>query len=91
MSLGHPGPPGVPVLKLQMPNASVDVGDNVSLQCLVEGQGLEGAGWILTELEELATVTVRSPSPPRPCPSSSPLPGRGLDRTQGTKTGKERQ
>uniref|UniRef100_A0A452REQ0 Neurotrophic receptor tyrosine kinase 1 n=1 Tax=Ursus americanus TaxID=9643 RepID=A0A452REQ0_URSAM len=50
---------GVPVLKLQMPNASVDVGDNVSLQCLVEGRGLEGAGWILTELEELATVTSR--------------------------------
>lgn len=88
MSLGHPGLPGVPVLKLQMPNASVDVGDNVSLQCLVEGRGLEGAGWILTELEELATVTVRSPSPPCPCPSSSPLPGRGLDRTQGQRQAK---
>ncbi|XP_045732002.1 high affinity nerve growth factor receptor isoform X1 [Mirounga angustirostris] len=48
---------GVPVLKVQMPNTSVDVGDEVSLQCLVEGRGLEGAGWILTELEDLATVT----------------------------------
>lgn len=52
-----------------MPNTSVDVGDDVSLQCLVEGRDLEGAGWVLTELEELATVTVRSPS--LPCP---PLP-----------------
>lgn len=84
-----PGLPGVPVLKVQMPNTSVDVGDDVSLQCLVEGRDLEGAGWVLTELEELATVTVRSPS--LPCPSTPPLPGRRLDRTQGTKTGKERR
>ncbi|XP_039107243.1 high affinity nerve growth factor receptor [Hyaena hyaena] len=47
----------VPVLKVQMPNASVDVGDDVWLQCQVEGRGLEQAGWILTELEESATVT----------------------------------
>ncbi|XP_004436300.1 PREDICTED: high affinity nerve growth factor receptor [Ceratotherium simum simum] len=47
---------GVPVLKIQVPNASVDVGDDVWLQCQVEGQGLEQAGWILTELEESATV-----------------------------------
>uniref|UniRef100_A0A8C4MHD2 Neurotrophic receptor tyrosine kinase 1 n=1 Tax=Equus asinus asinus TaxID=83772 RepID=A0A8C4MHD2_EQUAS len=47
---------GVPLLKVQVPNASVDVGDNVWLQCQVEGQGLEQAGWILTELEESATV-----------------------------------
>lgn len=62
--LGDPGRPGVPLLKVQVPNASVDVGDNVWLQCQVEGQGLEQAGWILTELEESATVMVRSPSPP---------------------------
>uniref|UniRef100_A0A8C7BSS9 Tyrosine-protein kinase receptor n=1 Tax=Neovison vison TaxID=452646 RepID=A0A8C7BSS9_NEOVI len=54
---------GVPVLKVQMPNTSVDVGDDVSLQCLVEGRDLEGAGWVLTELEELATVT-QSGGPP---------------------------
>uniref|UniRef100_A0A8C3WM18 Tyrosine-protein kinase receptor n=1 Tax=Catagonus wagneri TaxID=51154 RepID=A0A8C3WM18_9CETA len=48
---------GVPELKIQMPNASVDVGDDVLLQCQVEGQGLEQAGWILTDLEESATVT----------------------------------
>ncbi|MBW02476.1 High affinity nerve growth factor receptor, partial [Eschrichtius robustus] len=47
---------GVPTLKVQMPNASVDVGDDVLLQCQVEGQRLEQAGWILTELEESATV-----------------------------------
>uniref|UniRef100_A0A8C8Y6P7 Tyrosine-protein kinase receptor n=1 Tax=Panthera leo TaxID=9689 RepID=A0A8C8Y6P7_PANLE len=48
---------GVPVLKVQTPNASVNVGDDVLLQCQVEGRGLEQAGWILTELEESATVT----------------------------------
>uniref|UniRef100_A0A8C0JVD0 Tyrosine-protein kinase receptor n=1 Tax=Canis lupus dingo TaxID=286419 RepID=A0A8C0JVD0_CANLU len=48
---------GVPVLKVQMPNASVEVGDDVLLQCQVEGRGLERAGWILPEVEELATVT----------------------------------
>ncbi|KAM7055400.1 high affinity nerve growth factor receptor isoform 1-T1 [Molossus nigricans] len=48
---------GVPMLKVQMPNASVDVGDSVWLQCQVEGQGLKQAGWIFTELEESATVT----------------------------------
>nr|XP_031291913.1 high affinity nerve growth factor receptor [Camelus dromedarius] len=47
---------GAPTLKVQMPNASVDVGDDVLLQCQVEGQGLEQAGWVLTELEESATV-----------------------------------
>lgn len=41
-----------------MPNASVGVGDDVLLQCQVEGRGLE-AGWILSELEQTATVTVR--------------------------------
>ncbi|XP_037681621.1 high affinity nerve growth factor receptor [Choloepus didactylus] len=47
---------GVPTLKVQMPNASVDVGDDVLLQCQVEGQGLKQAGWIVAELEEAATV-----------------------------------
>lgn len=74
------------MLKVQMPNVSVDVGDDVLLQCQVEGQGLEQAGWIFTELEESATVMVRSPSPWLPPP---PLPRRTLGRTQWTKTGKE--
>lgn len=43
-----------------MSSDSVDVGDNVLLQCHVEGQDLQQAGWILTELEESATVTVRN-------------------------------
>uniref|UniRef100_A0A2K6MVR6 Tyrosine-protein kinase receptor n=1 Tax=Rhinopithecus bieti TaxID=61621 RepID=A0A2K6MVR6_RHIBE len=47
---------GVPMLKVQVPNASVDVGDDVLLWCQVEGRGLEQAGWILTELEQSATV-----------------------------------
>ncbi|XP_001929560.2 high affinity nerve growth factor receptor [Sus scrofa] len=47
---------GEPELKIQMPNGSVDVGDDVLLQCQVEGQGLEQAGWILMDLEESATV-----------------------------------
>ncbi|DAA31832.1 TPA: neurotrophic tyrosine kinase, receptor, type 1 isoform 1 [Bos taurus] len=47
---------GEPTLKIQMSNASVDVGADVLLQCQVEGQGLEQAGWILTELEGSATV-----------------------------------
>ncbi|XP_008262512.1 high affinity nerve growth factor receptor [Oryctolagus cuniculus] len=50
---------GMPTLKVQMPNGSVDVGDSVFLQCQVEGQGLEKAGWSLTELEELATVMIQ--------------------------------
>ncbi|XP_007946609.1 high affinity nerve growth factor receptor [Orycteropus afer afer] len=47
---------GVPMLKVQMPNASVNVGDSVLLQCQVEGQEVEQAGWIFTELEESTTV-----------------------------------
>ncbi|XP_045402467.1 high affinity nerve growth factor receptor [Lemur catta] len=47
---------GVPTLKVQMPNASVDVGDDVLLRCQVEGRGLKQADWILTELEGSATV-----------------------------------
>lgn len=71
-----------------MPNASVDVGDDVWLQCQVEGRGLEQAGWILTELEESATVTVRSPGPPpRPLPLSLGEAWTG----HGAKTGRERQ
>lgn len=50
-----------------MPNASVGVGDDVLLQCQVEGRGLE-AGWILSELEQTATVTVRSAARRRPGP-----------------------
>ncbi|XP_037355986.1 high affinity nerve growth factor receptor isoform X2 [Talpa occidentalis] len=48
---------GVPVLKVRMSNASVDMGDDVWLQCQVEGRGLQQAGWILADLEESATVT----------------------------------
>ncbi|XP_058295704.1 high affinity nerve growth factor receptor [Hylobates moloch] len=47
---------GVPTLKVQVSNASVDVGDDVLLRCQVEGRGLEQADWILTELEQSATV-----------------------------------
>ncbi|XP_012623143.2 high affinity nerve growth factor receptor isoform X1 [Microcebus murinus] len=47
---------GVPTLKVQMPNASVDVGDDVLLQCQVAGRGLKRASWILPELEGSATV-----------------------------------
>uniref|UniRef100_A0A8C8ZFC9 Neurotrophic receptor tyrosine kinase 1 n=1 Tax=Prolemur simus TaxID=1328070 RepID=A0A8C8ZFC9_PROSS len=50
---------GVPTLKVQMPNASVDVGDDVLLRCQVEGRGLKQADWILTELEGSATVMSR--------------------------------
>lgn len=39
-----------------MSNASVDVGADVWLQCQVEGQDLEQAGWILTEVDGSATV-----------------------------------
>ncbi|XP_036090686.1 high affinity nerve growth factor receptor isoform X2 [Rousettus aegyptiacus] len=53
---------GVPVLRVQTPNASVGVGDDVLLQCQVEGRGV-AAGWILSELEETATVT-ESGDPP---------------------------
>ncbi|KAL6080803.1 hypothetical protein STEG23_023812 [Scotinomys teguina] len=47
---------GVPTVKIQMPNDSVEVGDDVFLQCQVEGQTLQQAGWILTELEGTAIV-----------------------------------
>lgn len=47
-------------MKIQMPNDSVEVGDDVFLQCQVEGLALQRAGWILTELEGAATVKVRS-------------------------------
>nr|KAF6316342.1 neurotrophic receptor tyrosine kinase 1 [Pipistrellus kuhlii] len=47
---------GVPMLRVQAPNASVDVGDDVVLQCQVEGQNVTETGWIVTELEEVATV-----------------------------------
>lgn len=53
-----------------MPNASVDVGDDVLLQCQVKGQGVKDTGWIVTELEESATVMVSSPSPSLPLPLS---------------------
>jgi neurotrophic tyrosine kinase receptor type 1 len=53
-------------VKIQMPNDSVEVGDDVFLQCQVEGLALQQADWILTELEGAATVKVRSlTAPPR--------------------------
>ncbi|XP_048214167.1 high affinity nerve growth factor receptor [Perognathus longimembris pacificus] len=56
LALGHNTSCGVPMLKVQVPNTSVEVGDDVLLQCHVTGQGLHDAGWILTELEGTATV-----------------------------------
>lgn len=47
-------------MKIQMPNDSVEVGDDVFLQCQVEGQALQQADWILTELEGTVTMKVRS-------------------------------
>ncbi|KAG8519996.1 High affinity nerve growth factor receptor, partial [Galemys pyrenaicus] len=48
---------GMPTLKVRMSSASVAMGDNVWLQCQVEGRDLQQAGWILADLEESATVT----------------------------------
>ncbi|XP_051013380.1 high affinity nerve growth factor receptor [Acomys russatus] len=47
---------GVPSVKIQMSNDSVEVGKDVFLQCQVEGQALQQAGWILTELDGSAIV-----------------------------------
>lgn len=47
-----------------MPNDSAKVGDDVFLQCQVEGQALQQAGWVLTELEGIATMKVRSLAAP---------------------------
>ncbi|XP_069846327.1 high affinity nerve growth factor receptor isoform X1 [Dipodomys merriami] len=55
-TLRHNTSCGVPTLKVQMPNTSVEVGDSVLLQCHVSGQGPQDAGWILTELDGTATV-----------------------------------
>ncbi|XP_059120761.1 high affinity nerve growth factor receptor [Peromyscus eremicus] len=56
LPLTHNTSCGVPTVKIQMPNDSVEVGDDVFLQCQVEGQTLQQAGWILIELEGTATV-----------------------------------
>ncbi|XP_038958932.1 high affinity nerve growth factor receptor isoform X1 [Rattus norvegicus] len=56
LPLGHNNSCGVPSVKIQMPNDSVEVGDDVFLQCQVEGQALQQADWILTELEGTATM-----------------------------------
>ncbi|XP_012885969.1 PREDICTED: high affinity nerve growth factor receptor [Dipodomys ordii] len=56
LTLRHNTSCGVPTLKVQMPNTSVEVGDSVLLQCHVSGQGPQDAGWILTELDGTATV-----------------------------------
>lgn len=68
------------MLKVQTPNASVGVGDDVVLQCQVEGQNVTETGWIVTELEESATVVVSGPSPSRPLPSPQ-SPGRSTGDT----------
>ncbi|CAH6902327.1 high affinity nerve growth factor receptor [Phodopus roborovskii] len=73
LSLRHNTSCGVPTVKIQMPNDSVRVGDDVFLQCQVEGQALQQAGWILTELEGLATVK-----------KSGDLPSLGLTLTSVT-------
>ncbi|EHB08315.1 High affinity nerve growth factor receptor, partial [Heterocephalus glaber] len=56
LPLGHNTSCGVPMLQVQVSNASVDVGDNVLLRCHVQGRDLQQAGWILSEVEESATV-----------------------------------
>uniref|UniRef100_A0A8C5L097 Tyrosine-protein kinase receptor n=1 Tax=Jaculus jaculus TaxID=51337 RepID=A0A8C5L097_JACJA len=56
LPLRHSSSCGVPTLKVRVLNDSVEVGDDVLLQCQVEGQGLRQAGWILTELEGMATA-----------------------------------
>lgn len=81
--LGHAGPPVVPMLKIWMPNATVDVGDDMLLQCQVEGRDLEGAGWIFTELEESARETVRSPALAPPLPRSQETPAQGTGDKEG--------
>ncbi|XP_052036147.1 high affinity nerve growth factor receptor isoform X3 [Apodemus sylvaticus] len=60
LPLGHNTSCDVPSVKIQMPNDSVEVGDDVFLQCQVEGQALQQADWILTELEGTATVKKKS-------------------------------
>ncbi|XP_075396514.1 high affinity nerve growth factor receptor isoform X2 [Tenrec ecaudatus] len=49
---------GVPRLKVQKLNTSVEVGDSVVLQCQVEGQELQNVSWIVGDLEESATVVI---------------------------------
>ncbi|EGW07037.1 High affinity nerve growth factor receptor [Cricetulus griseus] len=73
LSLRHNISCGVPTVKIQMPNDSVKVGDDVFLQCQVEGQALQQAGWILTELEGIATMK-----------KSGDLPSLGLTLTSVT-------
>uniref|UniRef100_A0A4X2L0P6 Tyrosine-protein kinase receptor n=1 Tax=Vombatus ursinus TaxID=29139 RepID=A0A4X2L0P6_VOMUR len=47
---------GVPLLKVELFNTTVDVGDNVTLHCQVESQGQSWTGWNTEELSEFATV-----------------------------------
>lgn len=70
-----------------MSNASVEVGADVLLQCQVEGQNLEQADWILTELEGSATVMVRGPplSPPPQAPLLMHLSTGNKDREKKSK------
>ncbi|XP_019066142.1 high affinity nerve growth factor receptor isoform X1 [Fukomys damarensis] len=56
LPLSHNTSCGVPTLQVQVSNASVDVGDSVLLRCRVQGRDLQQAGWILSEVQESATV-----------------------------------
>lgn len=87
--LGHAGPPVVPMLKIWMPNATVDVGDDMLLQCQVEGRDLDGAGWIFTELEDSGRETVRSPALAPPLPAPRRLLRRARRGGEGGQRGKE--
>lgn len=60
-------------MKIQMANDSVEVGDDVFLQCQVEGLSVQHADWILTELEGTATVKVRSIAVPQRGQRTRPL------------------
>ncbi|XP_005080157.1 high affinity nerve growth factor receptor isoform X2 [Mesocricetus auratus] len=73
LSLRHNTSCGIPTVKIQMPNDSAKVGDDVFLQCQVEGQALQQAGWVLTELEGIATMK-----------RSGALPSLGLTLTNVT-------
>uniref|UniRef100_F7D2D8 Tyrosine-protein kinase receptor n=1 Tax=Monodelphis domestica TaxID=13616 RepID=F7D2D8_MONDO len=49
---------GVPLLKVEPSNITVDVGDNVTLHCQVESQSQSWTSWNTEELSEFVTVMI---------------------------------